>query len=336
MSMELDRRVVWLERVRRLAGGSIATMELADIPAARADRLPHVPLLDPLVQRAGRWLFGRPHPDVRTTERTIPLPDVELTVRVHQPPARPGPRPLLVHLHGGGWVLGTTEGYDPLCTALAHDLGAVVVSVDYRMAPEHPAPVAVEDCIAATAWLSEHTVALGADADADVAVIGDSAGGNLAALVAIAARDGAVPSLAAQVLIYPATDLTRSSRSMRELTGAPLLSRADIDRFVELYLGDGPASGAGARLAADDPCISPAFAETLAGVAPALVLTAEHDPLRDEGVAYAGLLADAGVAVRHTTYVGMPHGFLSVPGVCPAAGQAEAEILSELRRHLSV
>lgn len=327
--MELDRRVVWLDRLRRATGGSVATMDVADIPAARESQLPRVPVIDPLIQRAGQWLFGRPHPGVASTERRIPVAagaSGDPLVRVHTPITRPGPRPLLVHLHGGGWVLGSTAGYDTLCTTLAHDLGAVVVSVDYRMAPEHPAPAAVDDAIAATAWLAENPAELGADTDARVAVIGDSAGGNLAALVAIAARDGVVPELAAQVLIYPATDLTRSSSSMARLTHEPFLSRRDIDRFVELYLGD--------EMAADDPRVSPAFVPDLSGVAPALVLTAEHDPLVDEGVAYAQRLADAGVEVRHTTYVGVPHGFLSSPGLCPPAAQAMAEITGELRRHL--
>lgn len=178
-----------------------------------------------------------------------------------------------------------------------------------------------------TAWLADHREELGADPDAPIAVIGDSAGGNLAALVAIAARDGAVPPLAAQILIYPVTDLTRSSASMARLTDEPILSRDDIDRFVALYLGDG--------MAPDDPRVSPAFVDDLAGVAPALVITAERDPLVDEGVAYAERLAAAGVEVRHTTYVGVPHGFLSWPGVCPSAVQAGAEIASELRRHLT-
>jgi acetyl esterase/lipase len=328
--VKLDRRVLVLDRLRRAAGGSIVTMEFADIQAAREDRLPDVPVLNPLLQRAGGWLFGRPHPGVTTTERTIPGVVGPLTVRVHAPVVRPGPRPLIVHLHGGGWVLGSTEGYDPLCTGLAHDLGAVVVSVDYRMAPEDPAPAATEDAIAATAWLAEHASEVGADADAPVAVIGDSAGGNLAALVASAARAGVVPPLAAQVLIYPATDLPRSSPSMARLTDEPLLSRDDIDRFVSLYLG----AGSDREVAADDPRVSPAFVEDLSGVSPAVVITAEHDPLIDEGVAYATRLADAGVEVRHTTYVGVPHGFLSVPGVCPPAAQAVAEITGELRRHL--
>jgi acetyl esterase len=129
------------------------------------------------------------------------------------------------------------------------------------------------------------------------------------------------------VLIYPSTDLTRSSGSMARLNDEPFLSRAEIDRFVALYLGNG--------VAADDPRVSPAFVEDLSDLAPALVLTAEHDPLVDEGVAYAQRLSEAGVEVRHTTYVGVPHGFLSVPGVCPSAAQAVAEITAELRRRLT-
>ena len=319
---ELDQRVKWLDAVRRRAGQSIATMDLADIPAARDDRLPAIPGLAPLVAAGGRWLFGRPHPGVVTTDTVVAGADGSLPLRLHHP-SNPAPdRPLIVHFHGGGWVLGRPDGYDWLCTRLAHGLGAVVASVDYRMAPEYPAPAAVEDCIAATAALAGDPTAVGAAADAPVAVAGDSAGGNLAALVAIAARDGHTPPLAAQALIYPATDLTRSSPSMQRITDAPLLSRADIDRFAELYLAG--------VVAADDPRVSPAFVDDLAGVAPALVQTAEHDPLIDEGVAYATRLTDAGVRTRQTTYVGVPHGFLSIPGVCPAAEQALAELIGWL------
>ncbi|MCC5950194.1 MAG: alpha/beta hydrolase [Nitriliruptoraceae bacterium] len=324
---DLDWRVKAIDALRRRTGGSIATMDLADIPAAREDRLPDAPLVRPVVEAFGGWLFGRPHPQVVTSRATVAGAVGPLPLRLHHPAADPATRGLIVHLHGGGWVLGRPDGYDWLCSHLAHALGAVVASVDYRMAPEDPAPAAVDDAIAATAALAAAPALVGARADAPVVVAGDSAGGNLAALVAIAARDGAVPPLAGQALIYPATDLTRSSPSMQRLTHEPLLSRADIDRFVALYLAGG--------VAPDDPRVSPAAVEDLSGLASALVQTAEHDPLVDEGVAYAARLQAAGVPTRQTTYVGVPHGFQSIPGVCPAATQALAELVDWMRPLLS-
>lgn len=325
---EIDWRVRAIDALRRQAGGSIATMALEDIPAAREDRMPDLPVVGPLLRAGSDRLFGRPHPRVVTTTSSVAGAEHSLPLRLHRPVDAPRINALVVHLHGGGWVLGRPDGYDWLCTHLAHELGAVVASVDYRMAPEHLAPAAVEDAIAATAALAGSPATFGGRDGAPVVVVGDSAGGNLAALVAIAARDGRVPPLAGQVLIYPATDLTRSSASMQRITDAPLLTRADIDRFVALYLGG--------VVAPDDPRVSPAYVEDLSGVAPALVQTAEHDPLIDEGVAYAARLAAAGVPTRQTTYVGVPHGFQSMPGVCPAAVQARAEIVAVVRSWLDL
>jgi acetyl esterase len=326
--MRLSRRVVLLDRVRRRVNGSIVTWDQAGIDQARGSHLPSVPGLDPLVQRVGVALFGCPHPGVVTRDRTVPGADGAVRVRVHTPTrvtAPPGEVPLIVHLHGGGWVVGSPQQYDVLCTRLAHDLGAVVVSIDYRMAPEHPAPAAVDDAVAATRWLTEHGGALGAAGP--VAVVGDSAGGNLAALVAIAARDGRTPPISAQVLIYPATDLTMSTWSARHIVAAPILARADMEAYVGRYLAAG--------VAGDDPRVSPMYVADLGGLAPALVITAEHDPLIDEGVAYADRLDAAGTPVRQTTYVGVPHGFLSIPGVCPVAHQATAEIVTFLHDRLA-
>jgi acetyl esterase/lipase len=326
--MKLTRRVVLLDRLRRRVNGSIVTWDQAGIDEARGSHLPSIPGLDPLVQRFGLALFGRPSPGVVTRDRMVPGADGEVRIRVHTPiraSAPPAEVPLIVHLHGGGWVVGSPQQYDVLCTRLADELQAVVASIDYRMAPEHPAPAAVDDAIAVTRWLAEHGGELGAAGP--VAVVGDSAGGNLAALVAIAARDGRVPPVLAQVLIYPATDLTMGTPSARHITSAPILGRADMEAYVGHYLAAG--------VAADDPRVSPFYVDDLAGVAPALVITAEHDPLLDEGVAYAQRLADAGTPVRQTTYVGVPHGFLSIPGACPVAHQATAEIVTFLRGRLA-
>jgi acetyl esterase/lipase len=279
-------------------------------------------LLAPIV----RWVFGRARPDVATEDRTIPGPAGQIPVRLYRPPHGRGDVPLVIHLHGGGWVLGDLDGGAPLCTAVAAGVGAVVASIDYRLAPEHPAPAAVDDCIAATRWLAAHAAEVGAAGP--IAVMGDSAGGNLAALVAIAARDDGAPRIAAQALVYPSVDLTMSFPSVSALAGAPLLTRADMLAFRRHYLGHDRGT--------DDPALSPWFVEDLDGLAPALVQTAEHDPLRDEGRAWAERLVRAGVPTRHTEYVGVPHGFLSFPGLArSSAGQATAEIVQFLRRQLT-
>lgn len=319
--MRLDPRVRLLDRARRAVGGSVADMSLEEIRRARVTRLPQVPVLDPLVQRFGLALFGRPRADVAIEETTVGGAVGDRPARVYRPRGLEPDAPIVVWLHGGGWVLGGPAQYDWVCTALAEDAGALVVSVDYRKAPEHPAPAAADDAVAATRWIAEHAAELGASGA--LVVAGDSAGGNLAALVAVAVRDAGDLDLAGQALVYPGTDLTCSFPSIRTLADAPILTRDDIDAFRAHYLAGG--------VAADDPRVSPWFVEDLAGVAPALVQTAEHDPLRDEGTAYADRMAEAGVPTRHTRYVGMPHGFLSLPGTCPAAHQALAELVDFVR-----
>ena len=316
--MRLDPRVQLLDRVRRATGGGVADMSLEEIQRARVTRLPHVPGLDPVLQRLGLALFGRPRRDVAIETRLVGGAEGDLPARLYRPPGLAADAPLVVWFHGGGWVLGSPAQYDWVCTSIAQDAGALVVSVDYRMAPEHPAPAAPDDAIAATRWIAEHAAELGASGP--LVVAGDSAGGNLAALVAVAARDAGDLDLAGQALVYPGTDLTCSFPSIRELADAPILTREDIDAFRDHYLAG--------QVDAADPRVSPWFVDDLAGVAPALVQTAEHDPLRDEGTAYAERLAEAGVSMRHTRYVGVPHGFLSLPGICPPAHQALAELVT--------
>lgn len=319
----VDRRVVWLDRARRAAGaGGVAHMSLDEIREARENRLPEVPGLDPVIQRLGVWLLGEGRTDVAVSTSTAPGPAGDIPLRLYTPPRPADPMPLVVWFHGGGWVLGRPHQYDWVCSLIAAEAGALVASVDYRLAPEDKAPAAVEDCVAAASWLAGQASGLGATGP--LVVAGDSAGGNLAALVSIAARDAGGPDIAFQALVYPGVDLTRSFPSITELADAPILTREDIDAFVDHYLD-------GSGVAPDDPRVSPWFAEDLTGVAPALVQTAEADPLRDEGRAYADRLRDAGVPTRHTEYVGMPHGFLSLPGICPAARQAVAEIVQAIR-----
>ena len=202
--------------------------------------------------------------------------------------------------HGGGWTLGTLEQ-----SHVSAATGAVVVSVDYRLAPLNPFPAAVEDVYAALLWAADE---FGADGRR-IGVMGDSAGGNLAAVVALLARDRSGPVISHQALIYPATDQTLSGSSMRTNANKP-------------FLGDPPT-------AVRDPYASPLLAEDHSGLPPALIQVAEHDPIRDDGTRYAEALRAAGVPVRLTEYVGVPHGFMSFPGVSRSAHQALAEICAE-------
>jgi acetyl esterase len=257
------------------------------------------------------------------TDRTVPGPGGDIPVRVYVPTTEPGPRPVLVYFHGGGWVIGDLETHDSTVRALASGSGATVVSVDYRLAPEHPFPAPLDDCLAAVRWVADH----GAEIDVDparLAVAGDSAGGNLAAAVALALRDTG-PALRAQVLVYPVTDGTLGEPSMDENGDGYFLTKATMAWFWDHYMGD--------RDRATEPAASVLHApdEALAGLPPALVVTAEFDPLRDEGEAYASRLAAAGVDVTTSRYDGMIHGFFSMGDFVPE-GKAAIDEASEMLR----
>ena len=227
-------------------------------------------------------------------------------------PIGAGPHPVIVWFHGGGWVLGSADQSIPVTSDLAAAAGCVVVSVDYRLAPEHPAPAAMVDCSAVTAWVIEHGAEEGWDSSR-VAVGGDSAGGNLAALVAQEQAD----ALRAQLLVYPATDLTRSSPSHVENGEGFVLTARVIDWFVQNYLG-------GTGIDPADPTVSPAAASPrrLGRTARASIITAGYDPLRDEGRAYAEALRSAGVTVDHREWEGQFHPFFNLRTLIPEAGEA--------------
>ena len=227
-------------------------------------------------------------------------------------PIGAGPHPVIVWFHGGGWVLGAADQSIPVTSDLAAAAGCVVVSVDYRLAPEHPAPAAMVDCSAVTAWVIEHGAEEGWDSSR-VAVGGDSAGGNLAALVAQEQAD----ALRAQLLVYPATDLTRSSPSHVENGEGFVLTARVIDWFVKNYLG-------GTGIDPADPTVSPAAASPrrLGRTARASIITAGYDPLRDEGRAYAEALRSAGVTVDHREWEGQFHPFFNLRTLIPEAGEA--------------
>jgi len=258
------------------------------------------------------------HVPVSTLEdRAIPGPAGDIQVRIYTPEGE-GPHPILVFLHGGGFVLGDLDTYDPVCRRLCNLSGHLVVSVGYRLAPEDKFPAAVEDCLAATRWVSENAASLGGNPDL-VSVAGDSAGGNLAAVVARRSRDEGGPALAGQVLVYPVTYQTGpDTASRKENAEGYFLTRDDMAYYGGHYF----ASAEDAR-SAD---ASPANAESLSGLPPALVVTAEYDPLRDEGEDYAHALEKAGVPTRLTRYYGMTHGFLNFYGVTERSDELVEEI----------
>jgi acetyl esterase len=250
-----------------------------------------------------------------------------IPVRVYRPAgAGAAPWPILVWYHGGGWVIGDLDTADTTCRKLANRSGALVVSVDYRLAPEHPAPAPVEDCWAALCWVAGAATKLGGD-PSRLAVGGDSAGGNLSALLAVRARDSGGPALRYQLLVYPATDLTMSYPSHVENGDGYMLTNEATAWFLGHYLGpdDDPKH----------PSLSPHFSDDLSGVAPAVIITAEFDPLRDEGEAYAARLRDSGVAVDLRHYDGMIHGFFQMGGITPVADSAVSDAASRLRAALS-
>jgi len=220
--------------------------------------------------------------------------------------------PVLVYFHGGGWTVGDLDTHDIVCRTLANKALCAVIAVDYRMGPEHKFPAAVEDCIAATRWVAEHGTALGVDA-ARIAVGGDSAGGNLATVVAIALRDAGGPPLTFQALAYPATDQRMNSDSHAKFGEGYLLTRNNMIWFRDNYLA--PADY-------DDWRASPLLAADLARLPPAHIITAGYDPLLDEGRAYSERLVAAGVPVVYECFEGMAHGFLTMGGVVAAANHA--------------
>jgi len=256
---------------------------------------------------------------LRTVPFSIPAPHGAIPARLYIPKtlrATEGLSPALVFFHGGGWVIGDLDTHDVVCRKLAHEGGLILVAVDYRLAPEHKFPAAVEDAIAATRWIAANASELGIDASR-LSVGGDSAGGNLAAVVALSARDNG-PALAGQVLIYPATDFAMSHHSHSEPETSVLLTHSAVRWFRDHYL----TGAADAR----DWRASPARAEQLSNLPAAYVLTAGADPLRDEGEAYARRLEAAGVGVTYRHFPGQFHGFFTMGKFLQQANVAASEI----------
>jgi acetyl esterase len=305
-----------ITRSERLHPEVRALLEMMDAQGA-----PPLETQDPVEARRDRvegmkMLGGEPDALGRVEDLSIPGPGGDIPLRLYAT-GHGGLRPALVYFHGGGFVFGNIETHDAVCRAIAKESDAVVMSVDYRLAPEHKFPAAVDDSLAATVWVAANAERLGIDARS-IAVGGDSAGGNLATVVAMRCRDVGGPALAAQVLIYPVTDSSSfDTASHRDFGDSYFLTSAAMDWFTGHYL----ASPDQKR----HPEVSPLLATNLSGLPPALVITAEFDPLRDEGEAYAQRLQQAGVPVTVSRYPGMIHGFVSMRGVLSGGRQAIQE-----------
>jgi acetyl esterase len=297
-------------------------------PQAKAmlDAMPPMPDFDAIpleLLRAGMAQGtlnpGEPEPIEHVENRTIPGPAGEIPVRIYRPAAR-GPLPVLVFFHGGGFVLCNLDTHDGTCRSLANQASCVVVSVDYRLAPEHRYPAALDDSLAAIRWLAANAAELGGDGTR-LAVAGDSAGGNLAAVAARRLRE----LVRFQVLIYPVIEPDFDTASYRDFAQGHGLSSLSMQRFWRVYLdGADPA----------DPDAAPMRADDLAGVAPAYVLTAEEDVLRDEGEAYAAALRAAGVPTELVRWPGTIHGFFRWLAVTPDAREAVGAVGERVRNAL--
>jgi len=309
----LDGRTQWfLQLLARSGRAPIETMSVAD---ARAEFDATLPLL-----------AGRAAPVGEIVDRTIAGPAGRLRIRIYRPAGSVARLlPTILYFHGGGWVIGSLEGYDLPCRYFCARTGCALVSVDYRLAPEHKFPAAIDDAVAAYRWLEAEATRLGID-PARIVVAGDSAGGNIAAVAARLLREEPRPPCL-QWLIYPVTDLAMDSPSHKSCGEGFLLTHAGMKWFRGHYLND-PSE-------ADDPRASPLRAGDLSGVAPALVYTAGFDPLRDEGRAYADRLAAAGVKTIHREFDSLIHGFAGMRGVLQAAARAMDDMVAGLRHELA-
>jgi acetyl esterase len=296
--------------------GETSLVEGRTVEQARAENREGVPIVT-----------GKPRPVARVEALTIPGRDGEIAARLYVALGAPRPpQPLLVYYHGGGWVIGDLDTHDGACRFLAEFGGCRVLSVDYRLAPEHPFPAPVEDAMAAFDWAVGNAGQLGAD-PTRIAVGGDSAGGNLAAAVCLQARENGGPRPRLQLLLYPVTDAVGGQASRDTFAEGFLLTRNDMDWFERHYIPDG--------CRADDPRISMMRAPDLDDLPPAYIATAGFDPLRDEAETYAARLREAGVKVALRRHPGLIHGFANLTAICPSASGAMHEAAGALRMGLA-
>jgi acetyl esterase len=310
----LDTTMQFLLTLLRLSGGGFVASD--DVAVARTQLRTLAGFLDaPIAVGVG--------------DLTVSGAAGDLRARHYTPVNSTGPEPLLVFYHGGGFVLGDLDTHDALCRLICRDAAVHVLSIDYRRAPEHPAPAALEDAYAAYRWATAHAAELGADPNR-VAVGGDSAGGNLAAVTSQLARKDGFPVPALQLLLYPVTNFSadRLTRSSTLFADGYFLTKADMDWCRARYVGAGTVDGS-------DPRVSPLLADDFSGLPPALVATGGFDPLRDEGTQYAEALAAAGVPVDHRRFGSLIHGFTNFFPLGGGSASATSELVSALRAHLS-
>jgi acetyl esterase len=292
--------------------------------AREAAAQPSMAQLTVLAAREGmsaRAAARRPGPPIaHVADIVIPGPGAGIPIRIYIPEGAPG---TVIAFHGGGWLMGNRDTFDAVCRNLAADSGLAVVNVDYRLAPEHPFPAAVEDAWAATRWVAQQGAEHGLPTR-HLLVMGESAGGNLAAVVCLLARDHRHPTILAQALVYPATDARLQAKSLESYAEGFMQRAADVEHAFRTYALDHGASPTDWRL-------SPLLAADHAGLPPALVLTAECDAVRDDGEAYAAKLAQAGVPVTCVRYMGVPHTFYSMRGTLHSASLAQRQVADALR-----
>jgi len=295
-------------------------IEMLRVPPMHAGTVEHARAT---MDRSAPTLDFEPRAGVSVTHTTVAGAAGRLRVRAYTPAGaqRASAAPGLIYFHGGGWVVGSLDSHDRVCRVLADEAGVVLVAVDYRLAPEHPFPAAADDAIAAARAIFANAGAFGID-PARVAVAGDSAGGNLSAVVAQALRDDARRPVF-QALVYPGTDMTRSMPSHAQFRESFFLSKDASDWYLERYMGKSGAER--------EPRASPLFASDVSRLPPALVVTAGFDPLRDEGRAYADKMGAAGVSVEHVLVEGMPHGFLTLGGALSEAARIVRLVADRVR-----
>lgn len=265
-------------------------------------------------------MLGTPKEVANIEDRMIPVENGEIPIRIYTPKGK-GPFPVFIYLHGGGFVIGDIDVGNTVCCNIANGSNCIVVSVGYRLAPEHKFPVALQDSIKATKWVADNANSINADSSR-IAIGGDSAGGNMATVISSLSRKEGYPSIKYQVLIYPMTNMDFDTKSYRENGEGYILTRESAMWFVRQYLNDEEEK--------NNPLVAPMLAENLEGLPPALIITAQYDPLRDDGSLYASKLIEHGVDVEYKCYKGMIHGFLWMTEIIKQGEQAIDHIANRL------
>jgi acetyl esterase len=293
---------------------------ILDVESAR--EFTHLPIhqIRAISESRSKYRKKLDEPIAGMEKRTISSANGEIPIRIYTPKGK-GPFPIALELHGGGWILGNLDTHDDLCSSIANRAECLVVAVDYRLAPEHKFPAALDDSEAALKWVAEHASEI--NGNGKIALIGDSAGGNLAAALALRNRDQSGPPIALQILVYPITNHGFETLSYFQNSKGYRLTRSELMYAWKQYLKE-PTDG-------ENPYASPLRAESLANLPPALILTAQYDVLRDDGESYAARLHQAGVPVRLTRYNDMIHGFITQAADYPSANKAVSEIAEALR-----